>query len=157
MANLPSLLNHFFLSVLCHAFCDLPVHVHDAHRHFFPLSDYRFISPWSYWDVRYHGRTVALVEALLAFLCSLYIYWGWRRAGTTCRGRWSSAVCCHQSVVRAELLSELSARMTATAYPPGAAVGFALVLTLCMRLLRQLTMGARGGEAPTWVMTSAAC
>lgn len=74
LAHLPSLLA-FFLSVLGHAFCDLPLHVHDAHRHFFPLSDYRFISPWSYWDVRYHGRSVALIEALLVFLCSLYIYW----------------------------------------------------------------------------------
>lgn len=73
LAHLPSLLN-FFLSVLCHAFCDLPVHAHDAHRHFFPFSEYRFISPWSYWDVRYHGRTVALLEAVLVFLCSLYIY-----------------------------------------------------------------------------------
>lgn len=74
LAHLPSLLA-FFLSVLGHAFCDLPLHVHDAHRHFFPLSKYRFISPWSYWDVRYHGRSVALIEALLVFLCSLYIYW----------------------------------------------------------------------------------
>ena len=69
-----STLIYFFLSVLCHALCDLPLHVHDAHRHFFPLSSYRFISPWSYWDARYHGRKVALLELLLVLLCSLYLY-----------------------------------------------------------------------------------
>lgn len=41
--------------------------------------------------------------------------------------------------------------MTATAHSIGAAVGFALVLTLCMRLLRQIKYeGAPRVEAPTW-------
>ncbi len=64
----------FFVSMLCHALCDFPVHVHDAHRHFFPLSNYRFISPWSYWDVRYHGRTVALLEAALVVGCAIHLF-----------------------------------------------------------------------------------
>ena len=35
-------------SVLLHLLFDFPFHSDDAHRHFFPLSDYRFISPISY-------------------------------------------------------------------------------------------------------------
>jgi hypothetical protein len=55
----------FFGSALLHVLGDFPVHAHDAHRHFFPLSDYRFISPFSYWDVRHHARPVAFGELLL--------------------------------------------------------------------------------------------
>ena len=36
----------------------------DAHRHFYPLSDYRFISLVSYWDPRHYG-TVAMPAELL--------------------------------------------------------------------------------------------
>jgi len=64
----------FFVSVLTHAFCDFPLHAIDAHRHFFPVSEYRFISPISYWDVRYHGRTVARIEALLVLACSVFLF-----------------------------------------------------------------------------------
>lgn len=64
----------FFTSVLAHATCDFPLHAIDAHRHFFPISDYRFISPISYWDTRYHGRKVAAIEALLVCACSVYLY-----------------------------------------------------------------------------------
>jgi hypothetical protein len=64
----------FFVSVLAHALCDFPLHAMDAHRHFFPISDYRFISPISYWDIRYHGRTVARIEGLLVLFCSVYLY-----------------------------------------------------------------------------------
>ncbi len=64
----------FFVSMLCHALCDFPLHVHDAHRHFFPISNYRFISPISYWDVRYHGRTVALLECVLVLACAVHLF-----------------------------------------------------------------------------------
>lgn len=43
------------LSLLLHACADFPLHHDDAHRQFFPLSDYRFASPVSYWDPRHHG------------------------------------------------------------------------------------------------------
>jgi hypothetical protein len=64
----------FFASQVLHALFDLPVHVHDAHRHLFPLSSYRFISPFSYWDPRYHAPKVALVEALLVAACSAVVW-----------------------------------------------------------------------------------
>ncbi|MEM8674037.1 MAG: hypothetical protein AAGF83_09230 [Cyanobacteria bacterium P01_G01_bin.67] len=51
-----------FISMVCHSLLDLPVHHDDAHRHFFPFSNYRFISPFSYWDPNHYGKTVALIE-----------------------------------------------------------------------------------------------
>lgn len=62
-----------FLSMLAHALCDFPLHAIDAHRHFLPFSHYRFVSPISYWDVRFHGRSVAFVEAVLVLLCSFAV------------------------------------------------------------------------------------
>lgn len=53
------------ISMICHSLLDLPVHNDDAHRHFFPLSNYRFISPFSYWDTNHYGRIVALIEMSL--------------------------------------------------------------------------------------------
>lgn len=53
------------ISMVCHSLLDLPVHHDDAHRHFYPFSEYRFISPFSYWDVRHYGRYVALIEMVL--------------------------------------------------------------------------------------------
>jgi hypothetical protein len=64
----------FFASVFLHALADFPLHVHDAHRHFLPFSQYRFLSPISYWDVRYHGRAVALGEALLVLGVSAWLW-----------------------------------------------------------------------------------
>lgn len=53
------------LSMICHSLLDLPVHHDDAHRHFFPFSNYRFISPFSYWDINHYGRIIALIEMSL--------------------------------------------------------------------------------------------
>lgn len=53
------------ISMICHSLLDLPVHHDDAHRHFYPLSNFRLISPFSYWDVRHYGKYVALIEMAL--------------------------------------------------------------------------------------------
>ena len=53
------------ISMVCHSLLDLPVHNDDAHRHFFPFSDYRFISPFSYWDTNHYGKIVAFIEMAL--------------------------------------------------------------------------------------------
>ena len=50
------------LSMALHCAADLPLHAHDGHRHFFPLSDWRFDSPVSYWDPRHFGHIVAPIE-----------------------------------------------------------------------------------------------
>lgn len=60
----------FFASMFGHALLDLPVHNRDAHRHFLPISQYRFESPYSYWDPKFHGAKVALVEIGLVLAAS---------------------------------------------------------------------------------------
>jgi hypothetical protein len=55
----------FFLSVGLHCLADLPLHREDAHGHFFPFSDWRFVSPVSYWDPRFHGGWVTAAELTL--------------------------------------------------------------------------------------------
>ncbi len=58
------------VSMVFHCLLDLPVHNDDAHRHFYPLSDYRFYSPVSYWDVNHHAKIVAGIEAALVLIAS---------------------------------------------------------------------------------------
>jgi hypothetical protein len=53
-----------FVSMILHILGDLPLHHDDAHRHFFPFSDWRFISPVSYWDPRHHEQVVTVLEIL---------------------------------------------------------------------------------------------
>jgi len=69
-----SALQVLFISMVLHSLGDLPVHNDDAHRHFFPLTNYRFISPVSYWDRRHYGAIVAPVEKLLVLAASLYLW-----------------------------------------------------------------------------------
>jgi hypothetical protein len=49
-------------AVLVHLALDLPLHADDAHRHFWPLTDWRFFSPISYWDPRSNGLIGAGIE-----------------------------------------------------------------------------------------------
>ena len=66
----------FSLAALLHIAFDLPVHNHDAYRHFWPLSDWRFYSPLSYYETAHHARWVSLVEAGIAAVCIVVL---WRR------------------------------------------------------------------------------
>ena len=64
----------FFLSMGLHAATDLLVHHDDAHRHFLPLSTWRFHSPISYWDPQHFGHVFAAAEALFATVgCALLL------------------------------------------------------------------------------------
>lgn len=60
-------------SALLHLLCDLPVHHDDAHRHFLPLTNWRFHSPISYWDPKFYGRQFAALELLFAIGTSIYL------------------------------------------------------------------------------------
>ena len=64
------------VGMLLHVLLDLPFHNDDAHRHFFPLSDWKFMSPISYWDPRYHGDIMAVVQVLLV---AIGLVWLWIR------------------------------------------------------------------------------
>lgn len=70
------LLLFFALAALIHMATDFPVHGHDAYRHFWPLSDWRFHSPISYWETDLHAGWVSLVEALIGLSCIVIL---WRR------------------------------------------------------------------------------
>lgn len=59
----------FFASMALHVLADVPLHADDAHRPFFPLSDWRFQSPISYWDPAHHGRLVGALEAVAVAVC----------------------------------------------------------------------------------------
>ena len=47
---------------------DLFLHHDDGHRHFYPLSQWRYSSPVSYWDPNHYGKIVAPLEALAVVL-----------------------------------------------------------------------------------------
>lgn len=66
----------FALAALLHVAGDFPVHNSDAHMHFWPLTDWRFHSPLSYWDSNHYGGYFALFE--LAFSVVLMVVL-WRR------------------------------------------------------------------------------
>ncbi len=65
-----------FGSVLLHCLLDFPLHREDGHRHFFPFSDWRFMSPVSYWDPAHLGALGAGLETLALCAASLVL---WRR------------------------------------------------------------------------------
>jgi hypothetical protein len=62
------------VSAILHSLGDFPVHNDDAHRHFLPMSQFRFISPISYWDRAHYGQVVALVEILGVLGVSLVLF-----------------------------------------------------------------------------------
>ena len=64
------------IAALLHLAGDLPVHADDAHRHFWPLTDWRFHSPISYWDPAHGGNWFAWIEAALGISCAVLL---WRR------------------------------------------------------------------------------
>lgn len=62
------------LSMLLHFALDLPLHHDDAHRHLFPLLDWRYQSAISYWDPRHYGRIVSLLEAAAVLVCCYVLF-----------------------------------------------------------------------------------
>ncbi len=64
------------LSMLLHCGFDFLVHNDDAHRHFYPLSDWRFISPVSYWDPEHYGRLFTVVETVMVLAALVWIWMG---------------------------------------------------------------------------------
>jgi hypothetical protein len=63
----------FFASGLFHSICDFFLHHDDPHRHFWPLSDWRFASPVSYWDPAHYGDVFQFVELGLVALAIVHL------------------------------------------------------------------------------------
>ncbi|MEM6971238.1 MAG: cobalamin biosynthesis protein CobQ [Pseudomonadota bacterium] len=64
----------FASAALLHLATDFPLHNDDARPHFWPISDWVFESPLSYWDSQHHAALVAPV-VLLAVLISAVVIW----------------------------------------------------------------------------------
>ncbi|MEM1160703.1 MAG: cobalamin biosynthesis protein CobQ [Pseudomonadota bacterium] len=70
---------------LLHLALDFPLHNDDARRHFWPVSDWVFESPLSYWDSAHHAGFVAPLGLILVLISAVVVWrrWreGWVRAG----------------------------------------------------------------------------
>ncbi len=69
----------FAAAALVHSCADFLVHREDAHMHFWPLSQWRFISPVSYWDRNHYGAQFSLFEAALGISMALRLFITFRR------------------------------------------------------------------------------
>jgi len=67
-------LTFFALTALTHIAGDMPFHVDDAHRHFWPLSDWKFISPVSYWRPDHYGSIFSMLESLLGVVLAIILF-----------------------------------------------------------------------------------
>ncbi len=61
-------------AALIHLALDFPLHADDAHRHFWPVSNWRFFSPVSYWDPDYNGWLGGAIESVFT-LGALTVLW----------------------------------------------------------------------------------
>ena len=61
-------------SLLIHCTFDLLTHHDDGHHHFYPLSDFAFESPISYWDRDHYAGIVAPVERVVFLIASIYLF-----------------------------------------------------------------------------------
>lgn len=61
-------------AVLLHIFLDFFLHNDDAYSHFFPISDFRFQSPVSYWDPNHYGNLFQPIEIIFFVICSFFAY-----------------------------------------------------------------------------------
>ncbi|PXW72682.1 hypothetical protein C7964_101797 [Loktanella sp. PT4BL] len=68
-------------AALLHLGFDFLLHNDDARAHFWPMSNWVFQSPVSYWDPRHYGNIAGAVEVALSLLCCGIL---WRRY----RGPW---------------------------------------------------------------------
>jgi len=71
------LLQLFSASAFAHVVLDFFVHHDDAYRHFWPLTNWKFLSPLSYYDPQYYGTWVSTIDSLLiigllAWLSTIY-------------------------------------------------------------------------------------
>ena len=59
-------------AALLHLAFDFPLHNHDARRHFWPLTDWVFVSPVSYWDNAHHAGVVEPLELLASLALAAF-------------------------------------------------------------------------------------
>ena len=64
----------FAWSLLVHCAFDLLTHNDDGHHHFYPLSNFAFESPISYWDRDHYAGIVAPIERIVFLIASIYLF-----------------------------------------------------------------------------------
>ena len=74
-------------AALLHIAFDFPLHNEDARMHFWPLSDWKFFSPISYWDSSSGGQVVGVIELVAVLAMTALLLWRfkniWARLGFT--------------------------------------------------------------------------
>ena len=60
-------------AALIHLALDFPLHNHDARMHFWPVSTWKFISPFSYWESSRGGNIVGMFEVALVAVLATYL------------------------------------------------------------------------------------
>jgi len=74
----------FCAAALLHIGLDFPLHHDDGRAHFWPLTNWVFASPVSYWDPDHYGGIVGAIETMVALVLCV---WMWRRyTGRLVRG-----------------------------------------------------------------------
>ena len=63
-------------AAMLHLVLDFGLHHDDGRAHFWPISDWIFQSPVSYWDPAHYGNWVGPIEIVLALAACA---WKWRR------------------------------------------------------------------------------
>ena len=63
-------------AALLHLAFDFPLHTHDARMHFWPVTDWVFVSNFSYWDNAAHAGIVGPFALTGAIACGVIV---WRR------------------------------------------------------------------------------
>ncbi|WP_051332323.1 hypothetical protein [Cucumibacter marinus] len=66
-------------AAMTHVVLDFPVHTDDAHIHFWPLTDWRFHSPVSYYQRDHYGGLVGTVEIVVGVILAALVIWRFRR------------------------------------------------------------------------------
>ncbi len=61
-------------SALLHSVIDFLCHRDDAHMHLWPISQWRFRSPVSYWDPAHYGNWFGLFEAALGIALAVILF-----------------------------------------------------------------------------------
>lgn len=69
-----TLVTAFAIAILLHLALDFPLHADDAHRHFWPVTDWRFFSQVSYWDPDANGLIGASIETIFCFATSAILW-----------------------------------------------------------------------------------
>ena len=71
---------------MLHLLLDFPLHTHDARMHFWPINDWVFESPVSYWDSSAYAGIVGPLELTLSLVLALVVwrkFKDWRVRATT--------------------------------------------------------------------------